>query len=261
MKVLQLQDVLLKRGGQVILDAVKWSVNPGEHWAILGGNGSGKTSLLNVITGYLWPTAGSVEVLGKRFGTYDLRELRKSIGLVSSSFADQQQSFRPMDTALGIVVSGKFASIGIYQEVTEEDRNQALSLLQQFGCEDLAERPFRYLSQGERQRVLLARAWMAKPSLLILDEPCSGLDILAREKLLEAVGVLGRQPDGPTLLYVTHHVEEVLPVFSHVLLLRQGHVVASGDKSHILTSRILSSTFSVLVEVMWEGERPWLRVV
>jgi len=260
MNVIQLSGVSYRRENTVILNDINWSVRKGEHWVLMGVNGSGKTSLLNLITGYLWPSTGQIEVLSHRFGKIDLRELRKSIGWVSSSLGERFFQSVPSEIAQDVVVSGKFASMGLYDAVTSADRDEALHLMESFGCAGLAQKPFRLMSQGEKQRVLLARAWMAKPSLLILDEPCTGLDVFAREQLLSSVEQLARQEDGPTLLYVTHHAEEVLPVFSHILLLQEGQVVASGRKDDVLTSASLSQAFGIGVTVSWQNHRPWVSV-
>lgn len=261
MNIVEVSEVSYRRDQSAILTDINWTVKNGEHWVMMGVNGSGKTTLLNLITGYLWPSHGQTQVLGHQFGQVDLRELRKSIGWVSSSLGERFFQAVPSELSLDVVVSGKFASMGLYADVTADDRDEALSLMEFFGCPNLAAKPFRLLSQGEKQRVLLARAWMAKPQLLILDEPCTGLDVYAREQLLSAVTKLGEQPDGPTLLYVTHHAEEVLPVFTHVLLLQGGKVLAAGKKDAILTSNSLSQAFGVNISVSWQNNRPWVAVI
>ncbi|RIV17108.1 ABC transporter ATP-binding protein [Alicyclobacillaceae bacterium I2511] len=259
--VVSLRDITWRRGKQPILTGVNWQIHPGEHWALIGRNGSGKTSLLNILTGYAWPTTGTVEVLGQAFGSVDLRELRKSIGWVSSSFLQELLSLRPTERTLDVVVSGKFASMGVYQQPSTKDRADAVTVLDWFGCSSLAGRLFASLSQGEKQRVLLARAWMGKPQLLILDEPCTGLDVPAREQVLGAIDTLAQQKDGPTLVYVTHHVEEVVPSFTHALVLNHGQVLACGRKNETLTGNTLTEAFSLPVEVSWQSGRPWLQVV
>ncbi len=238
-----------------ILKDVTWQVNPGEHWCMVGLNGSGKTSLLNIINGYIWPTSGTVSVLGKKFGEYDLRELRKEIGWVSSSL---QQKLYGNETAVQIVLSGKFASIGLYERIDEKDLEEAVNLLTFLGCGSLVNQTYDTLSQGERQRVLIARALIASPNLLILDEPCTGLDIFAREQLLETIGKIANQPDAPTLIYVTHHIEEILPCFHHTLLLKDGAVFKSGLTIEILTSEVLSKFFDVPVKAEKHNQRIWV---
>ncbi|MDQ0188842.1 ABC transporter ATP-binding protein [Alicyclobacillus cycloheptanicus] len=254
-------DRVVYRQSVTILQDVSWHVRRGEHWVIIGNNGSGKTTLLNVINGYVWPTKGVVEVLGQRFGEVDLRELRKSIGWVSAAFGDRVFASHPTDHALDVVASGKYASIGLYDTPDADDIAAARDLLDAFGAAELADRTYHTLSQGQKQRVLLARAWMAKPKLLILDEPCTGLDLLAREQLLTALERMADAPEAPTLLYVTHHPEEVLPLFTHALLMKNGRTVAEGAKYDVLTSEGLSETFGVQVEVSWADHRPWVKVV
>ena len=182
--MININNVSVKRAEKEILKSVSWSVEKGEHWCLLGLNGSGKTTLLNIINGYIWPTKGEVEVLSRKFGETNLSELRKEIGWVSSSL---QQRFRDDDTVVEMILSGKFASIGLYEQVEQKDMNQAIELMKLLNCEDLQNQAYGTLSQGERQRVLIARALMASPKLLILDEPCTGLDIMAREQLLQLI--------------------------------------------------------------------------
>src|SRR3984957_14047552 len=229
--ILEISGLRIERGGTVILRDVTWRVERGQHWVILGANGSGKTSLLSALTGYLMPTAGEISLLGETYGRSDWRELRKKIGLVSSSIRQMMADDEP---ALATVASGKYAMIDFWGRVTRAEKAQALRLLKQVECEYLAARPWRVLSQGERQRVLIGRALMARPRVLILDEPCAGLDPAAREHFLQFLQRLGRQADAPTLVLVTHHVEEIMPAFSHVLVLKNGRVLAQGRKGSVL---------------------------
>lgn len=238
--VLSVSDLSIQRGSTAILQHVSWDVLPGEHWVVLGANGSGKTSLLSALTGYLPPTSGAFSIFGEEFGASDWRELRKHIGLVSSAI---RQMVPDDEDALTTVVSGKSAMIGHWGRVQPAERSAARHLLHQVEAEYLAERPWRVLSQGERQRVLIARALMAQPDLLILDEPCAGLDPVAREGFLHFVDRLGQLPGAPALVLVTHHVEEIMPVFTHALLLREGQVTACGERSRVLTSAHLSTAF------------------
>ncbi|HEY2952974.1 MAG TPA: ABC transporter ATP-binding protein [Verrucomicrobiae bacterium] len=241
---LEVSHLSIERSGTVILNDVSWRVERGQHWAMLGANGSGKTSLLSALTGYLMPTAGDITVLGQRYGQTDWRELRKRIGLVSSSLRQWMAEAEP---ALETVVSGKFAMIDLWGNVTRADRARALGILKQIECEYLAGRAWQFLSQGERQRVLIGRALMARPRLLILDEPCAGLDPVAREHFLQFLNRLGRRRNAPTLVLVTHHVEELMPVFTHVLLLKAGRVLAAGARRAVLTSKKLSFAFNALI--------------
>ncbi|GLX69141.1 ABC transporter ATP-binding protein [Paenibacillus glycanilyticus] len=253
--IIDIQQASWERGDKHVLRDINWQVRPNEHWCLLGLNGSGKTTLLNMINGYIWPTSGQISVLGNKFGEYDLRELRKSIGWVSTSL---QQKLYGSETATRIVLSGKFATIGLYDHTDEEDLEQALKLLTDLGCAYLAERTYDTMSQGEKQRVLIARALMAKPKLLILDEPCTGLDIFAREQLLSMVQKVAT--DGPTIIYVTHHVEEILPCFNQTLLIKQGEVFAAGQTNEVLTTERMSRFFDVPVEIERRDGRNWLFV-
>ncbi len=228
------------RGKDRILDDVSWRVERGEHWVILGANGSGKTSLLSSLTAYLTPSAGSVEVLGSVYGKTDWRELRKHVGLVSSSI---RQMIGDEVSGLEVVASGRNATLNPWGRVSPAARTRALTILRRVEAAKLATRPWAVLSQGERQRVLIGRALMAAPPLLILDEPCAGLDPLAREGFVQFLQRLGTRRNGPALVLVTHHVEEIAPVFTHALLLRAGRVLASGAKDTTLTTRQLTAAF------------------
>jgi len=255
--IIDLQHVHWEREDRTILQQINWQVKAGEHWCLLGLNGSGKTSLLNMVNGYQWPTSGKISVLGHAFGSYDLRELRKEIGWVSTSL---QQKLYGSDTAIEIVLSGRESSIGIYDTPTDEEREKANGWLASLHCEHLAKSPYRTLSQGEKQRVLIARALMNNPKLLILDEPCTGLDLLAREQLLDMITELRKQEQCPTLIYVTHHVEEILPCFTHTLLLKSGEIFASGTTEEVLTPHNMSSFYEVPIHLVKENERYWLTI-
>ena len=215
--ILEVSKLRVTRGRTPILRGVDWRVRPGEHWVILGANGSGKTSLLKSLTGLLSPTSGEISLLGKTYGASDWRALRLKIGMVTTSFT---AAVPPAEVALDTVVSGKYAQLDLWHAGTRADRIAAKKLLRFVGLARIAGREWAYLSQGERQRVLIARALMARPQLLILDEPCAGLDPVAREKFLQFVNQLARHRRAPALVLVTHHVEEIMPRFSHVLLLR-----------------------------------------
>ncbi|MFD1065424.1 ABC transporter ATP-binding protein [Oceanobacillus locisalsi] len=254
--IVYFDQITWRRNNQEILKDIHWQIKEGEHWAILGLNGSGKTSLLNIITGYNYPTSGKMTVLDQLFGRTDLSELRKSIGYVSSAL-DRFQETIQMEPVENVVVSGKFASFGIYEEVAEEDWLQADKILTDLRLSYLKGKKFQVLSQGERRRVLIGRALMSRPEILILDEPCSGLDILSREEVLELMDDL---KENTHLLYVTHHIEEITEAISHVALVRDGKLVAAGEKRDVLTEDLLSETFKIPVHVHWEGDRPWLTI-
>src|SRR6185295_1247281 len=255
--VLEISGLSIRRGRTTILDKVSWRVERGQHWAILGANGSGKTSLLSALTGYFMPSAGEIALLGHRYGKTDWRELRKRVGMVSSAVRQMMADDEP---ALETVVSGKYAMIDYWGRMTRADRRRAQLLLQQVECAYLADRPWGVLSQGERQRILIGRALMPKPQLLILDEPCAGLDPAAREHFLQFLQRLGRTKHAPTLVLVTHHVEEIMPVFSHVLILKGGRVVAAGPKKISLNERILSYALSCRLRLSRTGGRYFLEI-
>ena len=248
--ILEVDGLRIVRDGTVIINDISWRVDPGQHWVILGANGSGKTSLLSALTGYLMPTAGEVTLLGEAYGRSDWRELRKRVGIVSSSVRQMMSDEEP---ALETVASGKYAMIDFWGKLSRTDRALAMRLLRDVECGYLAERPWRVLSQGERQRVLIGRALMARPRVLILDEPCAGLDPAAREHFLQFLQRLGGSNNAPTLVLVTPHVEEIMPVFSHLLMLKCGGVLASGQKSEVLNSRNLSVAFGERMELRGTG--------
>lgn len=249
--VLEVSGLCVRRGETSLLDGINWRIHAGEHWVVLGANGSGKTSLLKALTGYLSPSAGEFSVLGQRYGKSDWRELRLKIGVVTSAFT---AAIPPAESALETVMSGKFAQLDLWANVSGRDRTEARKLLAVVNAAGLADRPWLYLSQGERQRVLIARALMARPQLLILDEPCAGLDPVAREHFLQGMTALASHSTRQrhrvgALVLVTHHVEEITPVFTHALLLRGGRIVAAGPCGSVLTSRNLGQTFGSAIKL------------
>ena len=245
-KLLRVAGLRVERGDTTVLDGVDWQIGRGEHWVILGANGCGKTSLLKVLLGYLTPSAGEIEVLGKHYGAYDWRDLRCRIGMVSSALHASVPEHEP---ALHTVVSGHGARLDLWQDPTPKEAAEARRHLARMGARHLTERRWGVLSQGERQRVLIARALMARPRILILDEPCAGMDPVAREVFLTGMEAIAREPSGPALVLVTHHVEEITPGFSHALLLRAGRVVAAGRREDVLTSASLSEVFGARVRL------------
>lgn len=256
--ILEILNLRIQRGSTTILDGVSWRVERGQHWAILGANGSGKTSLLSALTGYLMPSEGDIAVLGEKYGESDWRNLRTRIGLVSSSVRQMMADTEP---ALESVVSGKYAMIDFWGKPKRRDVAEARRILEQIECSHLADRPWMVLSQGERQRVLIGRALMSKPKLLILDEPCAGLDPAAREHFLQFIQRLGRRPESPTLVLVTHHVEEIMPVFSHVMILKSGRVLAAGRKAGVLKTDTLGDAFSARCRLNCTNNRYSLKVL
>ena len=256
--IIELRKVSFRAGETRILERVSWQINAGEHWALLGPNGAGKTTLLRLACGYLWPNAGGeILRLGERLS--DLRTLRRSIGWVSSLV---NASIPREEPALDTVVSGRFAQMGLkwigVERPTDEDYDRARQLLREVGCESIADRPFGVLSQGEQQKILIARARMAAPLLLILDEPCAGLDPGARERVLEAIDQIARTPGGPSLVIVTHHVEEIMAPFSHLLVLSEGRVASSGPKADGINEKLFANLYGRQVsEIVERDGRYW----
>ncbi len=249
--VVRLRGVTVRRGDTLLLDGVDWTVRPGEQWVVLGANGSGKTSLLNTLTGFLQPTEGSVEVFGRRFGETDWNELRQVIGVINHTVADWIQDG---ETAMEMIVGGIHSQINYWGRLSRKDVAAARETLRDFGLEAAENRTWVQLSQGERQRVLIARALMASYRILILDEPCAGLDPVARHRVLGFMdGLAGRA--AASLFLVTHHVEEITPAFSHVLLLREGRVLGAGTKETVLRGALLGEAYGVPVKLGRRGGR------
>ncbi|GAA0989819.1 MULTISPECIES: ABC transporter ATP-binding protein [Nocardiopsidaceae] len=252
-RVLGLSGVTVRRGGATLVDGVDWSVLEGERWAVLGPNGAGKTTLLNVAFSQLYPTAGDVEILGERLGRVDVFELRPLIGYAGASVASRIEAGTPV---LDIVLSAAYGYVGRFrEEYGSPDYGRARALLGHWGVADLADRDFHTLSEGERKRVLIARALMADPELLLLDEPAAGLDLGGREDLVRRLGGLARNESAPALVVVSHHVEEIPAGFTHVLLLRGGGVVQAGPIEEVLTAEHLSETFGLPLKVERDGDR------
>lgn len=240
------------RDDQVILEGIEWTIRQGEHWALLGANGSGKSSLLSIVSAYEWPSRGRVRVLGEEYGRCDMNAVKRRLGVVGASM---YQWLPRHERAIDVAASGLYALVGPWREYTDEDRAKALVALRAVSADAYAEKPYGLLSQGQKQRVMIARALVRKPELLVLDEPCDGLDPVARERFLEDVRRVCTSEGAPTLLYVTHHVEEIPAFVTHALLLRRGRVVARGPKADVLTSAHLSAAFDAACEVERHGER------
>ncbi len=242
----RLRGVELTRDRVPILRGIDWEVAPDTHWAVLGPNGSGKTTLMRIVAGWLFPSRGQVEVLGRRFGQCAMAWVRRQVGWVSSALEDM---LRPRLRALGVVLSGTRAALGVAERPTATELDAAMRQLDALGCGRLAQRPFCLLSQGEQVRVMIARALLGHPRLLVLDEPCAGLDPPAREVLLAHLNRITASPAAPVLLYVTHHLEEIIPAINRVLVLREGRVVTAGDKAAVLRNEVLGAAFDCPVRV------------
>lgn len=241
-----------------LLEGVSWRVERGEHWVMLGPNGAGKTTLLHLAAADSHPSEGAVHVLGKRLGGTDMRKLRESIGLVDSRTAQAIPARRPV---LETIESGAFNSIALqHRRLEEAHLERARRLLGTLGLEELATRRFGDCSQGERQRILLARALMPNPELLLLDEPATGLDLPSREQLISALTAMARNDRSLTTVTVTHHLEEIPPTTTHALLIADGRVLAAGPIAEALTTENVSACFDLPVEVNGRAGR-WTAAV
>lgn len=245
--VFEMEDVSVQRNGRKILEGINLTVERDQHWVILGGNGSGKTSLLNVLMGYLTPTTGEVHMRGREdavnSASQSWDDWRKRIGFVSSSIS---QLIEPAETALEIVLSGRHAMVNYWQHGEDDpaEIRAAEKVLEKVNATSLRDQSWATMSQGERQRVLIGRALMSqKMEVLVLDEPCAGLDPVAREHFLQFVEELTEKGSFRSLLLVTHHVEEIIPAITHALVLKEGQVIAQGEKRRALNSFSLSEAF------------------
>ena len=254
--IISIGDLSVVRGGTEILKGIQWEVASRENWVILGANGSGKTTLLSCVTGYVTPSAGRIQVLGKQYGKADWRELRKEVGLVSSNI---RHWIEDDQTALEVVASGRDAEINMWHSPQDRLLQEARKSLRQVECADLGERPWAFLSQGERQRVLIGRSLMAKYRILILDEPCAGLDPVARERFLQFLSRLAASEKTPNLVFVTHHVEEILPCFDRALVLRGGRIISQGAIGKVITSTTMTNAFGSKIAVYRKARRFQLR--
>lgn len=251
--VLEFAGVSVVRGGNTLLDDITWEVEEGQRWVILGPNGAGKTTLLQLAAGRIHPTTGVAGVLGEVLGAVDVFELRPRIGLSSAAMGDRLPGG---ELVKDVVVTAAYGIVGRWRERYDElDHVRAAHLLEALGVSHLSERSFGTLSEGERKRVQIARALMSDPELMLLDEPAAGLDLGGREDLVARLAALAADIEAPALVLVTHHVEEIPPSFTDVLLLREGRIVASGPVEITLTAENLSETFGLPLVLERHGER------
>jgi iron complex transport system ATP-binding protein len=240
---LQLANVTFVRDERTILASLNWRVEPDQRWLVLGANGSGKTTLLRIASMHEHPSSGTVKVLGEELGRTDVRVLRRQVGYLSAALGAQ---FRPALRCLDIVMTARYAALEPYwHRYTAEDEAQALACLDRMGVAWAAERSLGTVSSGEQQRVLLARTLMNQPGVVMLDEPSARLDLGGREQLVQALAELTCDPSAPPLVLVTHHLDEVPPGITHVLMLRNGEVVARGPIGRALTEQALSECFGL----------------
>ncbi|KAA0960784.1 ABC transporter ATP-binding protein [Microbacterium sp. ANT_H45B] len=250
---LEFTDVVVRREGRDIIDHVTWQVDDDQRWVILGPNGAGKTTLLQLADTLMHPTSGTVTVLGETLGRTDVFELRPRIGFASSAMAKRV----PRDeTVLNTVLTAAFSVLGRWNEGYEDiDERRALRVLADWRLDHLAERTFGTLSDGEQKRVQIARAVMTDPELLLLDEPTASLDLGSREELLALLSGYASSPTTPAMLMVTHHVEEIPVGFTHVLLMREGRIVAAGPIAETLTADALTEAFGMPIVLSSEDGR------
>lgn len=253
MHVLDVDEVTVRRGERLLLDRVSWTVDADQRWVVLGPNGAGKTTLLRICATRMFPTSGTVSVLGETLGAVDISEIRPLIGWASGELSDDIPF---EETVHDVVMTGAWAVTGRWREDYDpQDVFRASQLVEQWGLAPLVTRSFGTLSEGERKRTLIARALMSNPELLLLDEPGAGLDLGGREDLVHRLTQLARDADAPAQIMVTHHVEEIPPGFTHALLIRNGQFVAQGPMRETVTSELLSATFGAAIEVTAVGDR------
>lgn len=240
MSVLEMTGVNYIRGGRAIVRDLSWTVKEGEHWALLGANGSGKTTLLKLITAYEWVSSGRISVLGKVYGECHVGVHRKHLGWVSSSL---QRTLPGKDPAIRIVASGFEASFGWYGEWSDSVEQSSLDALDRMQIAHLRDQSYETLSQGEQKRVQIARAIVHRPQLLILDEPCEGLDPVSQYRFLTDIATYVKGPDAPSIIYVTHHIEELGDWISHGHILKEGGTLIQAPIREALHSSVLSEAF------------------
>jgi iron complex transport system ATP-binding protein len=257
--IFEFDEVVVRRGDRKILGPINWSVNSGERWVILGPNGAGKTTLLQLCATLIHPTSGSVRILGNQLGKFDVFELRTRIGITSSAFVKE---FPDDERVMDIVLTAAYAVIGRWQEEYDLwDESRAKALLTALGVRELGERIFSTLSEGEKKRVQIARALMADPELLLLDEPASSLDLGGREDLLKRLEMLAADPLSPATVIVTHHIEEIPVGTTHALLLKDGEVIAQGAVDRVLSDAFMSQAYGLQISVQRDGGRYFARAI
>src|SRR5215467_5694269 len=258
-EVLKLRGVSVRRESSMLLRNVDWTAHENERWIVIGPNGAGKTTLLQVAATSLFPTEGTVEVLGERLGEVDVFDLRPRIGLTSAALGERVP---PGEKVIDLVLTASYAILGRWKEEYESaDVTRAVELLDALGCAHLIRRRFATLSEGERKRVQIARSLMPDPELLLLDEPAAGLDLGGREDLVRRIAFLASDRRAPTMVMVTHHVEEVPEGFTHAMLLRRGSVLAAGPLPEVFTERNLSKCFGVPLTIEYRQSRWAARAV
>jgi iron complex transport system ATP-binding protein len=254
-----LKDVTVLRSGRAIIDRLSWSVNTGERWVIIGPNGAGKTTVLSLLSSYLFPSSGSVSILGDTLGRVDSAEIKMRVGMTSASLL----SLLPEDERVGdIVLSSAYAVFGRWNEEYDPwDESRSSALLATLGVKELRDRIFFTLSEGEKKRVMIARALMPDPELLLMDEPAAGLDLGGREDLLQRISAFAADPSAPATITVTHHLEEIPAGTSHLLVLKSGRSFAQGPIEATLTSEMLSELYGIPLQLGSHRGRYFARAI
>ncbi len=263
--VIRVRDLCVTRHDTPILRGVSCDIQPGVATAILGPNGCGKTTFTRTLTGQSFITSGHVEVLGQTIGQTDVRALRRRVGIVNPTLDETGSGGgATVDgelSAIDAVCTGYFATVGLYDRPTADQRDRAAMLLDQVGLSHRIDHRIDTLSTGERRRCLIARALVHLPELLILDEPTAGLDIAGREQVLATIHLILQNPTPPAVLFITHHVEELPPNTDQVLLMRDGQFIAAGTPDQVITPESLTQTFDCKVYVKKVRGRFWLEVL
>lgn len=255
--VLELRDVTVRRGDRNILGPITFAIRPEERWVILGPNGAGKSTLLQILATRIFPTSGTAQLLEKEMGKCDLSEIRTQIGICGALISEDI----PADEVVrDVVLTAAYAILGRWNEAYDLwDESRAVALLTTFGVRELADRRYGTLSEGERKRVQIARALMADPELLLLDEPAAGLDLAGREDLLKRFSIFASDPLSPASILVTHHIEEIPTGTTHALILKDGAIAVSGPIDQVITSEHISAIFDFPITVVREGQRFFAR--
>ncbi|MEJ6607171.1 MAG: ABC transporter ATP-binding protein [Candidatus Planktophila sp.] len=257
MTILALQGVSVRRGAKLILGPIDFQIRSGERWVILGPNGAGKSTLMNVLATRIFPTTGAVTVLDKVMGKVDLFELRTRIGICASFHSEDLPE---EELVRDVVLTAAYAVLGRWNEIYDLwDESRAIALLTTFGVRELSDRRYGTLSDGEKKRVQIARALMADPELLLLDEPTAGLDLGGREDLLRRIAEFASDPLAPATVVVTHHIEEIPSGTTHALMIKDGKIAISGPISEVITSEHVSAVFSAKINVSRDGNRFYAR--
>jgi iron complex transport system ATP-binding protein len=255
--ILELSSISVQRGDRIILGPLDWQVLEGQRWVVLGPNGAGKTTLLQICSSLIHPSTGSITILGQILGKVDVFELRTRIGLTSSALVDQLPSD---EIVMDVVLTAAYAMFGRWQEKYDLwDESRAMALLTALGVRELGNRSYGTLSDGEKKRVQIARALMADPELLLLDEPASALDLGGREDLLKRIETFSNDPLAPATVIVTHHIEEIPSGTTHALLLRDGKAVAQGQIQSVINDENLSIAYGLPISVQSEHGRYFAR--